>query len=211
MIEEYKHLYRFNYQVNTEALHEEKKIMENSDTILHVVNTSLLEKVAKSRQVENIFPEYHDLQDKQLWDEIDTWTIRAFGTDKNYNEYEAFSKCNEMKRISDELTEIIGSSGGNNMTPYFMMQEKNTEVPVHIDMGFKCAINIIIDGVDTPIYFRDEDGTYTSYNYKAALLNVCEVFHGVPKQQNTNRLILKFRILDVDYNTALKRMIGYFG
>ena len=41
-------------------------------------------------------------------------------------------------------------------------------------------------------------------------MNVCNYFHSVPEQQNAQRLVLKFRIADVDYDTALKRMMGYF-
>ena len=215
MKDEYRHLYRFNYPIDKEALYKEKEIMENTDTILHTVNTNLLERVANGRNVdgaEDIFPKYHDLKDKKRWDEIDSWTIRAFSLDKNYNEYEAFQECHEMKRIADELTKVVGSEGGNLMVPYFLMQEQETEVPMHIDMGFKSAINIVIDGgSDTPVVFRDEDGTETEYFYNSALLNVCEIFHGVPVQKNVKRMILKFRIVDVDYSTACKRMMEYFG
>lgn len=214
MKEEYKHLFKFDYPIDKEALYREKEMMENDCTILHTVNTELLERVANGRDVENadeIFPKYHDLKDKQRWDEIDTWTIRAYSLEKQYYEYESFQKCHEMKRIADELTRVVGSRGGNSMVPYFLMQEQDTEVPAHIDMGFKCAINIIIDGDQTPIYFRDGDGTYTTYNYKAALLNVCGVFHGVPEQKDVKRCILKFRIVDVSYEDALQRMRNYFG
>jgi len=213
--DEYRHLYRFDYPIDKESLYREKEVMESDETtILYTVNKELLEQVANGRYVEGgdeIFPKYHDLADEQRWDEIDSWTIRAFGMGKNYNEYKAFQKCHEMKRISEELTRVVGSAGGNNMVPYFLMQEQNTEVPPHIDMGFKCAINIIIDGDQTPIYFRDDDGTITTYNYKAALLNVCSVFHGVPEQKDIKRCILKFRIVDVEYEDALERMRSYFG
>lgn len=215
MKDEYKHLYRFDYPIDKEALYREKEIMENDETtILHTVNKDLLEKVANGRDVdgaEEIFPKYHDLKDEERWEEIDSWTIRAYPMKQDYNTYDSFSELYEIKRISDELTKVVGSAGGNMMVPYFLMQEQDTEVPVHIDMGFQCAINIIIDGDDTPIYFRDEDGTYTTYNYKAALLNVCGVFHGVPEQKDTKRCILKFRIVDVSYEDALKRMMEYFG
>ena len=213
--DEYRHLYRFDYPIDKEALYREKEIMESDETtILHTVNKELLEKVANGREVEGadeIFPKYHDLADEQQWEEIDSWTIRAYGLDKDYNEHDSFSQLHEIKRISEELTRVVGSEGGNSMVPYFLMQEQDTEVPAHIDMGFKCAINIIIDGDQTPIYFRDEDGTITTYNYKAALLNVCGVFHGVPKQKDTKRCILKFRIVDVEYEDALERMRSYFG
>ena len=221
MKDEYRHLFRFEYPIDKTALYREKEIMdtanldeESADTKLYTVNTDLLERVASGRNVEgkeDIFPKYHDLQDKEKWDNIETWTIRAFGLHKPYYDFPAFKHCHEIKRIADELTSVVGSKGGNDMVPYFLMQEENSEVPPHIDMGFKCAINIIIDGSDTPIYFRDEDGTVTHYNYNAALLNVCGVFHGVPEQKNVKRMILKFRIVDVDYDTALKRMMEYFG
>lgn len=215
MKNEHRHIYKFDYPVDKEALYREKEIMENANTELHIVNTELLEKVANGRHVDgaaDIFPKYHDLKDKKRWDEIDSWTIRAFGVDKDYHDYDAFKECHEMRRISEELTKAIGSSGGNKMVPYFLMQEQETEVPMHIDMGFTCAINIIIDGgEETPVVFRDEDGTETEYYYKAALLNVCEVFHGVPVQKNVKRMILKLRISDVSYDDALKRLKEYFG
>ena len=215
MKDEYRHLYRFDYPIDKEALYREKEIMENDETtILHTVNKDLLEKVANGRDVdgaEEIFPKYHDLKDEERWEEIDSWTIRAYPMKQDYDTYDSFSELHEIKRISDELTKVVGSAGGNMMVPYFLMQEQDTEVPAHIDMGFQCAINIIIDGDNTPIYFRDEDGTHPTYNYKAALLNVCGVFHGVPEQKDTKRCILKFRIVDVSYEDALKRMMEYFG
>lgn len=209
-----EHLFKFNYEYDKEQLKKEFAIMTDSiETQLHTVNTELLYQVAENREdVEpDIFPKYHDLKDKSRWDEIDSWTIRAFNGGKDYHSYKTFQrKCPEMKRISEELTKVVGSDGGNLMVPYFLLQEQNTEVPIHIDMGFKCAINLIVDGADTPIYFRDEDGTITEYNYDNALLNVCGVFHGVPEQQDTRRIILKFRIVDVTYEDAYIRMSEYF-
>ena len=208
------HLLKFNYEYDKEQLKKEFAIMNSSiETQLHTVNSELLYQVADNRNdiKPDIFPTYHDLKDKERWDEIDSWTIRAFKGGKNYDNYRTFQeKCPEMKRISEELTKVVGSGGGNLMVPYFMLQEQNTEVPVHIDMGFKCAINLIVAGADTPIYFRDEDNTITEYNYDNALLNVCGVFHGVPEQQDTRRVILKFRIVDVSYEDAYIRMAEYF-
>jgi hypothetical protein len=209
------HLFKFNYEYDKEQLKKEFAIMSESiDTELHTVNSELLYRVANNRNDidPDIFPKYHDLKDKERWDNINSWTIRAFSGGNDYNTYELFQQCcPEMKRISEELTKVVGSAGGNLMVPYFLLQEQDTEVPVHIDMGFKCAINLIVDGSNTPIYFRDEDGTVTEYNYDNALLNVCGVFHGVPEQQDTRRIILKFRIVDVPYEVARERMVEYFG
>ena len=215
MKEEYKHLFKFNYEYDKEQLKKEFNIMSESiETELHTVNSELLYRVANNREDidPDIFPKYHDLKDKERWDNIDSWTIRAFNGGDDYYTYETFQKqCPEMKRISEELTTVVGSAGGNLMVPYFLLQEQNTEVPVHIDMGFNCAINLIVDGAETPIYFRNEDNSIVEYNYDNALLNVCGVFHGVPEQQDTRRIILKFRIVDVTYEDALERMRSYFG
>ena len=123
--DEYRHLYRFDYPIDKESLYREKEIMESDETtILHTVNKDLLERVANGRDVvgaEEIFPKYHDLADKQRWEEIDSWTIRAYGLDKDYDQHESFSQLHEIKRISEELTRVVGSTGGNNMVPQMAM------------------------------------------------------------------------------------------
>ena len=58
-----------------------------------------------------------------------------------------------------------------------------------------------------PILFRENDNIH-EYNYENALLNICNIFHSVPVQQDVNRMLLKFRIKDVSYSDASKRMMG---
>ena len=58
--------------------------------------------------------------------------------------------------------------------------------------------------------FREDDGSVHKYNYDNALLNICNVFHGVPKQQDMKRMLLKFRVKDVSSDDACKRMMAYF-
>ena len=171
------------------------------DTSLLTVNTELLEKVNAGRETgEDIFPTYHDLKDKEQWDNMDTLKIRMF------DEYKFQNDCPEMKRLTVDFGNIIGSK---DITPFFVLQEKDSNFPFHIDMGFECAINIIINGGYT-YTFREND-TIHEYNYENALLNICNIFHSVPVQQDVNRMLLKFRIKDVSYSDASKRMMEYFG
>lgn len=210
----HRHIYRFDYPIDKDALRKEKILMDSaSDTTFHVVNTDLLEQVNEGRNTrEDLFPTYHDFEDKEHWDNMDTWTIRGFSSGRTYLQDEIYNECNEIKRITNELTSIIGSAGGDEMVPYFMIQDQKTIVPMHIDMGFSTAINLIVDGENTPVIFRDEkDGEEFEYYYDNALMNVCNYFHSVPEQQNAQRLVLKFRIKDVSYDDALNKMMEYFG
>jgi len=198
-----EHLYRFNYDINREQLVKEHDLMSSSDEAsLHIVNTELLEKVNAGRNTgEDIFPTYHDFKDKEQWDNMNTLKVRSF------DEYQFQTDYPEMKRLTNDFGNIIGSK---DITPFFVLQEKDSDFPFHIDMGFQCAINIIIKGGDTPILFREND-TIHEYNYENALLNICNIFHSVPVQQDVNRMLLKFRIKDVSYSDASKRMMEYFG
>jgi hypothetical protein len=198
-----EHLYRFNYDIDREQLVKEHDLMSSSDeTSLHNVNTELLEKVNAGRETgEDIFPTYHDLKDKEQWDNMNTLKVRSF------DEYKFQTDYPEMKRLTNDFGNIIGSK---DITPFFVLQEKDSDFPFHIDMGFQCAINIIIKGGDTPILFRENDNIH-EYNYENALLNICNIFHSVPVQQDVNRMLLKFRIKDVSYSDASKRMMEYFG
>ena len=198
-----EHLYKFNYDIDRQQLVKEHDLMSSSDeTSLHTVNTELLEKVNAGRDTgEDIFPTYHDLKDKEQWDNMNTLKVRSF------DEYQFQTDYPEMKRLTNDFGNIIGSK---DITPFFVLQEKDSDFPFHIDMGFQCAINIIIKGGDTPILFRENDNIH-EYNYENALLNICNIFHSVPVQQDVNRMLLKFRIKDVSYSDASKRMMEYFG
>ena len=198
-----EHLYKFNYDIDRQQLVKEHDLMSSSDeTSLHTVNTELLEKVNAGRDTgEDIFPTYHDLKDKKQWDTMNTLKVRSF------DDYQFQTDYPEMKRLTNDFGNIIGSK---DITPFFVLQEKDSDFPFHIDMGFQCAINIIIKGGDTPILFREND-TIHEYNYENALLNICNIFHSVPVQQDVNRMLLKFRIKDVSYSDASKRMMEYFG
>ena len=198
-----EHLYKFNYDIDRQQLVKEHDLMSSSDeTSLYTVNTELLEKVNAGRDTgEDIFPTYHDLKDKKQWDNMNTLKVRSF------DEYQFQTDYPEMKRLTNDFGNIIGSK---DITPFFVLQEKDSDFPFHIDMGFQCAINIIIKGGDTPILFRENDNIH-EYNYENALLNICNIFHSVPVQQDVNRMLLKFRIKDVSYSDASKRMMEYFG
>jgi len=198
-----EHLYKFNYDIDRQQLVKEHDLMSSSDeTSLHTVNTELLEKVNAGRDTgEDIFPTYHDLKDKKQWDNMNTLKVRSF------DEYQFQTDYPEMKRLTNDFGNIIGSK---DITPFFVLQEKDSDFPFHIDMGFQCAINIIIKGGNTPILFRENDNIH-EYNYENALLNICNIFHSVPVQQDVNRMLLKFRIKDVSYSDASKRMMEYFG
>lgn len=105
----------------------------------------------------------------------------------------------EVNRISNFIEEKIGSK---DVRPRFYRQEANTEVPMHQDNGTLCAINIVLSESYGPIQFEKlEDPIY----YKCAIVNVAQR-HSVPAHQE-ERILLKYSIFDVDYDTAVKRWV----
>ena len=96
-------------------------------------------------------------------------------------------KMPETTRILAHFKEKLQTE---NIEANFFTQEQGTSVKMHVDVGTPCAINFIIKGEETPIIFEDE-GTFF---YKNALLNVSKK-HMVPKQETTDRMLFKLRIL----------------
>ena len=77
-------------------------MQESEETSLHIVNTELLETVNAGRDTgEDIFPTYHDLKDKDQWDDMDTLKIRAF------KEYQYQDNYPEMKRLTNDFAKIL--------------------------------------------------------------------------------------------------------
>ena len=189
---------------NAELINKRRVINGEDDGLMQVspLKHPWAREIFKSMQRNNWVAEEVPFQkDKEQWDNMNTLKVRSF------DEYQFQTDYPEMKRLTNDFGNIIGSK---DITPFFVLQEKDSDFPFHIDMGFQCAINIMIKGGDTPILFRENDNIH-EYNYENALLNICNIFHSVPVQKDVNRMLLKFRIKDVSYSDASKRMMEYFG
>lgn len=103
----------------------------------------------------------------------------------------------ETKRVTEYFQKIIKS---NDTRPRFYKLESNTSVPEHIDHNTKCGVNIILNDSAGPVDFIGVG----KFNYKIALLNTTKL-HQVPAYPQ-ERILLKLSIMDVDYDTAKKRI-----
>tara|TARA_Y100000004_G_scaffold196985_1_gene269114 strand:+ start:5905 stop:6378 length:474 start_codon:yes stop_codon:yes gene_type:complete len=102
----------------------------------------------------------------------------------------------EVKRLKNYIEEKINS---NDVRPRFYRQEKNTEVPPHVDLNTKCAINIVLSDNYGPIKFTGNDSLF----YKCAVLDTTKE-HSVPPFPE-ERILLKFSIFDVSYEDVIKK------
>lgn len=111
--------------------------------------------------------------------------------------FKLFEYDETVKKIIDEL----GISEFN-VSPRFSFQEKNTRLPLHIDIDRIVGINLNL--MDEPAIIHI---TGKPYSYEAALIDVGTKIHSV-ESTSTDRLILKFAIRapwDEIYRTLLNR------
>lgn len=106
-------------------------------------------------------------------------------------------KFTEVKRLKNYIEEKINS---NDIRPRFYKQEKNTEIPPHVDINTKCAINIILSDNYGPIKFTGNNPIF----YKCAVLDTTKE-HSVPSFVE-ERILLKFSIFDIAYEDVIKNL-----
>ena len=106
-------------------------------------------------------------------------------------------KFKEVKRLKNYIEEKINS---NDVRPRFYRQEQNTEIPPHVDINTKCAINIVLSDNYGPIKFTGNDPIF----YKCAVLDTTKE-HSVPPFAE-ERILLKFSIFDVSYEDVIKKL-----
>jgi len=126
------------------------------------------------------------------FDHAPTWMQGKVPNEKIYEE------TNRIKNL------IMNTINSNDVRPRFYKQEKNTEVPAHIDINTKCSLNIVLSDSYGPVQFTGHEPVF----YKCALLDTTKE-HFVPCYPE-ERLILKFSIFDVTFDDAtnlFKRMI----
>ena len=107
-------------------------------------------------------------------------------------------RCKEVYKVLDQ---IKGITGIENISPRFYKQLADTEVPMHIDLGTKCCINIVLSDNFGPVYY--EDSGY--HKYECGLLNTT-IMHCVPPHPE-ERIILKFSIFDYEYEYVCKKFL----
>jgi len=96
------------------------------------------------------------------------------------------------KKISDMFAETFDCE----VRPRFYIQNPGYSLGFHRDRGTQCAINIVLQGEDDKITFR-ENGVEESISYKVALLNV-QKEHAVFEPRN-KRYLFKMSIFDKSY------------
>lgn len=103
------------------------------------------------------------------------------------------------KEISDVFQEIIGCE----VRPRFYIQNPGWSLGFHQDRGTQCAINVVLQGEEDKITFR-EHGLEESISYKVALLNV-QNEHAVfsPK---TKRYLFKMSIFEKSFDEVRKKL-----
>ena len=114
----------------------------------------------------------------------------------------------EIDKVRKQLSELLGTKS---LDMIVLFQRANTSVPVHTDKvskkllnlsgseAIQCGVNIQLNDTIGPVNFPN----FGLITYECALLNIMEE-HGVPEFP-TDRLIIKFRILDVSYKEALNK------
>ena len=101
----------------------------------------------------------------------------------------------EKNKVIDLYQQIKIITGSNNIEIRYIIQKANYEVKEHTDLTHICAINIILSDNYGPS-IRDGKKVY----YNCALINTQKP-HSIPPF-NADRKILKFGILDINYEEA---------
>ena len=109
--------------------------------------------------------------------------------------YYELNKNSEIKNLYYQIKTLLGCQ---DIRARFYKQKSNTEVPMHSDNGTKCCVNIILSENYAPITFEESNDHF----YKCAILDT-QKRHSV-KSHEEERILLKFSIFDIDYDTAVK-------
>lgn len=115
---------------------------------------------------------------------------------------ENFSETYRLKKLFESIFNI---SKINLLEWAFIKQEKNTELPLHIDQKTYCGINIILSENYAPIFFKD----IGYIDYSCALINTKKLHSVQPHTEE--RLILKFSSHYLPYEFLRERLLKYKG
>ncbi len=118
------------------------------------------------------------------------------------NYFKGIVKNKRCKEVHKVLNQIKAITGIENISPRFYKQHADTEVPMHIDLGTKCCINIVLSDNFGPVYYEDT-GYYT---YECGLLKTT-IMHRVPPYPE-ERIILKYSIFDYEYEYVCKKFLA---
>jgi len=165
----------------------------SSDKLLHEAYSRDYEPFIVPKDDVNSDPNWFH-SDKDV--HMDQWTqARFFGHEDdgsdNVNNYP------ETARVTEHFANIIGT---NDIRPRYYKLKAGGEVPEHVDHNTKCGVNIILNDSAGPVEFVDVG----QFEYRVALLNTSRL-HRVPAHPQ-ERILLKLSIMDVDYDTAKKRI-----
>ncbi len=98
---------------------------------------------------------------------------------------------------SDKLMEIFNIKA----KPRFYIQEANSQLPMHKDVGTLCSINILLNKTkQAPVIFDDGN----EYIYNSCLLNT-QNKHTVATT-DTDRLLFKLSIMEEDFESVTKKI-----
>lgn len=99
----------------------------------------------------------------------------------------------QQGRVHGEFPAISIVNSVINGSPRFYKQAANMEVPLHVDIGGQCAVNILLKGDNAPITFED----WGDIHYDCALIDIMQK-HGVPAHPN-ERWLFRITIFDRSY------------
>lgn len=177
------------------------------DHVIHVFdykdyNQQQLLDEAYSRQYEPFVVPMDDENSDPNWFEKDSdvqmnnWTQARFFQEQTDGS-DHLINYPETKRVTKYFASIIQT---NDIRPRYYKLEANTSVPEHVDHNTKCGVNIILNDNAGPVEFVGVG----LFDYRVALLNTSEL-HRVPAHPQ-ERILLKLSIMDIDYDTAKKRI-----
>lgn len=180
-----------------------------SNHVIHVFdynnyNRDKLLNEAYSRNYEPFVVLQEDVNSDPAWFErgldvhMNNWTqARFFGDEEdgsdNLNNYP------ETNKVTKYFAKLIESQ---DIRPRYYKLEANTSVPEHIDHNTKCGVNIILNEDPGPVEFVGVG----QFDYRVALLNTTQL-HSVPPHPH-ERILLKLSIMDIDFETAKRRLIS---
>ena len=186
-------LYEIKLDVDLEKLEQESTVCD-----FVPINRITLRRLQIDKNNNSYGSKFYDFvnkDDKEWWLKQQTWhsTVNA--------DEDILTHMPETARILSMFKTILDT---DNIEVNFLTQKHNTDVKPHTDVGTPCAINFIIKGSATPIVFDDAG---KEFFYKSALLDVSKT-HSVPVQEDTERLLLKFRLMDLSFEDAREKLVA---
>jgi hypothetical protein len=180
-----------------------------SNHVIHVFdynnyNRDKLLSEAYSRNYEPFEVPMNDVNSDPNWFErgldvnMSNWTqARFFGHAEDGSD--DLNNYPETNKVTKYFAKLIES---RDIRPRYYKLTANTAVPEHIDHNTKCGINIILNEDPGPVEFVGVG----QFDYRIALLNTTRL-HSVPPHPQ-ERILLKMSIMDIDFETAKRRLIS---